>query len=96
MAECFISSWVTLTLTLTLTPFLHSSFFVSGAYPIRFTQMCLMLDQFLWGQTLVSVTFLVYLSHDIASGSDITPCNKIDKPLKDLVTLRNVIYYNAA
>ena len=21
------------------------------------------------------------LSHDIASGSDITPCNKIDKPL---------------
>ena len=71
MAECFISSWVTLTLTLTL------------------TQMCLMLDQFLWGQTLVSVTFLVYLSHDIASGSDITPCNKIDKPLKDLVMLRN-------
>ena len=22
-----------------------------------------------------------YLSHDVASGSDITPCNKIDKPL---------------
>ena len=22
-----------------------------------------------------------YLSHDIASGSDITPCNKINKPL---------------
>ena len=22
-----------------------------------------------------------YLSHDVASGSDITPCNQIDKPL---------------
>ena len=24
---------------------------------------------------------LISLSHDVASGSDITPCNKIDKPL---------------
>ena len=23
----------------------------------------------------------IYLSHDVASGSDITPCNKIHKPL---------------
>ena len=23
----------------------------------------------------------MYLSHDVASGNDITPCNKIDKPL---------------
>ena len=25
-----------------------------------------------------------YLSHDVASGSDIKPCNKIDKPLEQI------------
>ena len=25
--------------------------------------------------------FYYFLSHDVASGSDITPCNRIDKPL---------------
>ena len=24
--------------------------------------------------------FKIFLSHDVASGSEITPCNKIDKP----------------
>ena len=28
-----------------------------------------------------SARFLSYLSYDVASGSEITPCNKIDKPL---------------
>ena len=28
-----------------------------------------------------SILFEIYLSHDFASASDITPCNKIDKPL---------------
>ena len=28
-----------------------------------------------------SMYIYLYLSHDVASGSDITPCNKIDKPL---------------
>ena len=36
------------------------------------------------------------LSHGVVSGSDITPCNKIDIPLvaSDLVTLRNDVHYN--
>ena len=36
-------------------------------------------------------------SNDVVSGRDITPCNKIDKPLVvyiDLVTLHNDGYYN--
>ena len=38
------------------------------------------------------------LSHDVASCSDITPCNKIDKPLLvyrlDVVMLRYDVHYN--
>ena len=30
---------------------------------------------------ITDLVTLILLSHDIASGSDITPCNKIDKPL---------------
>ena len=33
------------------------------------------------GFTVVSVCFQMYLSYDFASGSDITPCIKNDKPL---------------
>ena len=34
------------------------------------------------------------LSHDVASGSDITPCNKIDKPLvfTDLISIFQKIH----
>ena len=42
---------------------------------------------------------VVYLlSHDVASGSDITSCNTIDKALVlyKLVTLRNDIHYDVA
>ena len=37
-------------------------------------------------------------SHDVASGSDIMPCNEINKPLvfTDFVTLRNDVHYNVA
>ena len=38
---------------------------------------------------------IMYLSHDIVSGSDITSCNKIDKPLvTDFATLRSHVHYN--
>ena len=30
---------------------------------------------------MVSISIIVNLSHDVASGSEIMPCNKIDKPL---------------
>ena len=30
---------------------------------------------------LLYLLFILFLSHDVASGSKITPCNKIDKPL---------------
>ena len=33
------------------------------------------------GTTLVLNVAFFLLSHNVASGSDITPCNKIDKPL---------------
>ena len=38
------------------------------------------------------------LSNDVTPWSDITPCNKIDKPLVVYIskTLRNDVYYNAA
>ena len=54
MAEWCIPFWVTLTLT--LTSGLISRFFLSGAYnksyiTANFPQMCLMLDQFLWGHS---------------------------------------------
>ena len=34
----------------------------------------------------------IYLSHDVASGSDITPCNKIDKPLFFYIKIRVTRY----
>ena len=38
--------------------------------------------QFNINDQLFLETLLIYnLSHDVASGSGITPCNKIDKPL---------------
>ena len=47
----------------------------------------------------------LHLSHDVASGSEITPCNKIDKPLvvsrlvrtvmTPIITLRNGCQYIA-
>ena len=37
------------------------------------------------------VTYLRSLSHDVASVSDVTPCNKIDKPP---VVLRNDVHDN--
>ena len=33
-------------------------------------------------------------SHDVVSGNDVMPCNKIDKP--DVITLRNDLHYIAA
>ena len=33
----------------------------------------------------------MYLSHDVASGSDITLCNKFDKPLMDYRFTGNVM-----
>ena len=30
---------------------------------------------------MVLISMIVNLSHDVASGSEIIPCNKIDKPL---------------
>ena len=29
----------------------------------------------------LKINFVIHLSHDVSSGSDITPCNKIHKPL---------------
>ena len=51
--------WVTLVFT--LTSYLMSKFFVSGAHLIYYKhlQICLMLDQFFWGICRVTVTFLV-------------------------------------
>ena len=41
------------------------------------------------------VSEVVYkLSHDVASWSDITPCNKIDKPL--VLMSCNDVHYNIA
>ena len=33
------------------------------------------------------------LSHDVVSGSDITPCNKIDKPLADYRFIENIYFF---
>ena len=33
----------------------------------------------------------LFLSYDVASGSEITPCNKIDKPLVIYIFLRNLM-----
>ena len=41
----------------------------------------LMLLSFFCSQKLALIITNVILSHDVVSGSDITPCNKIDKPL---------------
>ena len=41
--------------------------------------------QTVWHSNVITeseISFETYLSHDIASVSDITPCNKIDKPLQ--------------
>ena len=48
---------------------------------------------------IVMPMILLVLSHDFASGSDITSCNKIDKRLvayRFIVTFRNGVYYNVA
>ena len=37
------------------------------------------------------VNFYEFLSYDVASGSEITPCNKIDKPLVVYRSLGNVM-----
>ena len=37
------------------------------------------------------VILCIYLSHGVASGSDITPCNKIDKPLVVYRLARNTM-----
>ena len=55
-----IPFWVTLTLTLTSElvsrfSYLEHIFFITNNFP----QMCLMLDQFVWGIRHVTVTFLV-------------------------------------
>ena len=43
--------------------------------------MCLVLDQFLWGHSSrVCDISCSSLSYDVAYGSEITSCNKIDKP----------------
>ena len=65
MGELCIPFWVTLILTLTSA--LISSFFVSGAYLLNYKKnfphnMCLMLDQFLWDISYATVAFLVILS----------------------------------
>ena len=39
----------------------------------------------------VCVVGFTYLSYDVASGSEITPCNKIDKPLVDYRFTGNVM-----
>ena len=39
----------------------------------------IILKSYLYAKTIN--TALAYLSHDVASGSGIMPCNKIDKPL---------------
>ena len=53
----------------------------------------------LWYRFLI-VSFIVYnklkLSYDVASGIEITPCNKIDKPLVVYRFSGNVIVYNKA
>ena len=112
MVEWCIPLWVTLTLTLTSDLISRFSCLKHISYiTANFPQMCLMLDQFLWGHLSrdydisclspctvfplyshhildqSSVNYIhsenidVYLSYDVASGSEITPCNKIDKPL---------------
>ena len=40
----------------------------------------LLLVEIKYGNTLLFIVF-TFLSQDIASGSEITPCNKINKPL---------------
>ena len=38
---------------------------------------------------------ILFLSHDVESGSDITPCNKIDRPVVlGYATLHNSVYSN--
>ena len=55
MAEWCIQFWVILTLTLTLASFLGFSCYIIAIFP----QMCLVLDQFLWGHSSHVLTFLV-------------------------------------
>ena len=55
-----IPFWVTLTLVLTCElvsrfSYMEQIFFITNTFP----QMCLMLDQFVWGIRHVTVTFLV-------------------------------------
>ena len=90
MAKWCIPFWVTLTLTLTsdlISRFLYLDriSFITNNLP----QMCLMLDQFLWGHSS-RYCEISYLTHICMEKMDYTSVLMSFKSLDDLVTYLNV------
>ena len=48
---------------------------------LYFIRGLLLISLFVWGFVLGPCFFYACLSYEVASESEITPCNKIDKPL---------------